>query len=81
MTRPTTKRAAAVLALLSDRPQTTGDLYDRMGYLALVRVGLVPYDAFRATLAELEQAGLATSETSEEGPTWWRRTAPPDVGG
>ncbi len=77
MTRLTTQRSAAVLALLSDAPQTTGDLYDRMGYAALVRVGLVPYDAFRATLADLEQAGLATSQTSEEGPTWWRRAGAP----
>jgi len=77
VTRPATRRAAALLALLSDRPQTTGDLYDRMGYPALVRLGLVPYDAFRATLADLEREGFAVSETSEEGPTWWRRTAPP----
>ncbi len=70
-----------MLDLLSDVPQTTGDLYDRMGYAALVRIGLVPYDAFRATLAELERAGLAVSETSEEGPTSWRRLAPPGPDG
>ncbi len=79
MTSAPTPRSAAVLALLGDVPQTTGDLYDRMGYPTLVRVGLVPYDDFRAALAELERAGLATSETSEEGPTWWR-AAPPASG-
>jgi hypothetical protein len=76
MSRPSA-RSAALLELLGEEPQTTGDLYDRMGYATLVRIGLVPYDAFRAALAELERDGLATSETSEEGPTWWRRAAPP----
>jgi hypothetical protein len=70
-------RASALLAVLTDRPTSTSELYDRVGYAALVRIGLVPYDAFRAELAKLQGAGLAHSATDEDGATVWRLPPPP----
>ena len=54
-------------------PASTSDLYDRVGYATLVRVGLVRYQSFRAELARLEAEGLAASTTGENGATLWRR--------
>jgi hypothetical protein len=68
-------RASALLAVLTDEPTSTSDLYERVGYPTLVRIGLVPYAAFRAELARLSAAGLADFESTEEG-TLWRRSAP-----
>jgi hypothetical protein len=77
-------RSSVLLAALTREPTSTSDLYARVGYLALVRVGLVPYAAFREELAKLSAAGLAESETGCDGSTWWRRAdaSPEDsVGG
>ena len=49
----------AVLDVLTDEPASTSDLYDRMGYPALMRANLIPYPAFREALAALEAEGLA----------------------
>jgi hypothetical protein len=68
--------SSPLLAELTDEPTRTEELYDRVGYLSLVRAGLVPYPAFRGALAELEAAGLAVSETAADGSTLWRRTPP-----
>jgi hypothetical protein len=65
---------AVVLAALTDAPTSTSDVYDRVGYPALVRAGLVPYHAFRAELARLSAAGLALSGVDEDGATTWRRS-------
>jgi hypothetical protein len=65
----------ALLGALTDTAQTTEQLYDALGYPALLRVGLIPYKAFRAALAELEAEGLASSGTDEDGATTWRITA------
>jgi hypothetical protein len=56
-----------LLDALSDEPTSTSDLYDRVGYPALVSAGLVPYDAFRAELVKLSTAGLAERGTDEDG--------------
>lgn len=65
-------RSSVVLAAVSDEPTSTSDLYDRVGYLALARAGLIPYAAFRAELVQLSQAGLVRSETGSDGSTlWW----------
>jgi hypothetical protein len=70
-------RASVVLAALSGDPTSTSDLYDRVGYGTLVGVGLVAYEAFRAELVSLSDAGLAEGETPDDGPTMWRlREAP-----
>jgi hypothetical protein len=65
--------ATILLEALTDDPTSTSDLYDRVGYPALVRVGLVPYDAFRAELVKLSAAGLAQRGTDDDGATTWRR--------
>jgi hypothetical protein len=65
-------RASALLAALTDEPTSTSDLYDRVGYPTLIRIGLVPYQAFRAELVKLAAEGLAESETAGDGATMWR---------
>jgi hypothetical protein len=65
-------RESALLAALSSEPVSTSELYERIGYATLTRLGLVPYDAFRAELARLSAAGLAGHETAGDGSTvWW----------
>jgi hypothetical protein len=69
-----------LLHALTSQPTTTSDLYDRVGYPALTRVGLIPYHSFRAELLKLSAAGLAQSEDAPDGSTmWWRGddSAPP----
>ena len=75
-------RASVLLAALTTEPTTTSDLYDRIGYAALTRVGLVPYHAFRAELGKLSAAGLASSAAAPDGSTvWWRADAAPPADG
>jgi hypothetical protein len=70
-------RESVLLAGLSTDPVSTSDLYERIGYRALTGLGLVPYPAFRDTLAELEASGLARSATADDGSTvWWLAAAP-----
>jgi hypothetical protein len=69
-------RESALLAALSSEPVSTSVLYDRIGYATLTRLGLVPYDAFRAELARLSAAGLAAHETAGDGSTVWRLAEP-----
>ena len=58
---------------MTTEPTSTSDLYDRIGYPALTRVGLIPYETFRAELAKLSTAGLASSQEAPDGSTlWWR---------
>ena len=64
-------RESVLLAELSTDPVSTSDLYERIGYSALTRLGLVPYPAFRDALGELEAAGLARSATADDGSTVW----------
>jgi hypothetical protein len=73
-----TAAASTVLGALTDEPTSTDDLYARVGYPALVRIGLVPYDAFRAELVRLSKQGMAESRTDEDGATTWRRPAQED---
>jgi hypothetical protein len=68
-------RTSVLLTALTDQPATTSDVYDRVGYAALVRIGLVPYEAFRRQLVSLEADGLAASHVGEDGATLWRRRA------
>ena len=66
-------RAAALLAVVGREPENTDELYARLGYPALVGLGLVSYPAFRAELSRLADAGLVSYETAEDGSTrWWR---------
>ncbi len=68
-------RTSVLLAALTSEPTSTSDLYARVGYLELTRVGLVPYPAFRAELDKLAAAGLADHTTSPDGSTLWTRGA------
>jgi hypothetical protein len=69
-------RAAAVLAALTEEPASTSELYDRVGYRTLVRVGLVPYQEFRAELVRLAASGMADGDLTAEGATMWRLPRP-----
>lgn len=76
-------RTSVLLGALAGGPASTSDLYTRVGYRALNRVGLVPYDAFRAELVRLKTAGLAQSELGRDESTVWRLAKPrgqPDSG-
>jgi hypothetical protein len=64
-------RASALLAVLTSEPASTSELYDRVGYMTLARVGLVPYEAFRAELARLSAVGVVTSHSAPDGSTVW----------
>ena len=54
----TRARSSVLLAALTSEPTSTSDLYARVGYVALARIGLIPYAAFRAELERLSAAGL-----------------------
>jgi hypothetical protein len=69
-------RWSILVAALGDEPRSTSDLYDRVGYPALMRMGLIQYDAFRGALAALEREGEAQSAPAPDGSTLWRLPAP-----
>jgi hypothetical protein len=72
-------RESEILAVVTVDPTSTSDLYDRMGYPALVRLGLVNYDAFRRELEKLAASGRVARATGEDGATeWWLELAPAD---
>jgi hypothetical protein len=65
-------REAELLAALTSEPTSTTELYERIGYATLTRLGLIPYPAFRQALASLAAAGLAEHDTAQDGSTlWW----------
>jgi hypothetical protein len=66
------RREQAVLSALTTEPISTSDLYDRIGYPALMRAGLIAYREFRSTLVALERAGQVVSGTDDDGATTWR---------
>ena len=68
-------RCSVVLRALGPDPASTSELYDRVGYPDLARVGLIPYAAFRETLVALVAEGSAETETAPDGTArWWRRS-------
>ena len=69
-------RTQALLAALTEEPTSTSDLYDRLGYPQLVRMGLVSYPAFRSALDALAAEGLADREAGGDGATLWRLPPP-----
>jgi hypothetical protein len=74
-------RAATLLAVLTDVPASTSDLYAKVGYVNLVREGLVPYRAFRHALTELVATGDVESFVAADGSTVWRLTGRRDPAG
>jgi hypothetical protein len=72
-------RESELLAVLTSEPTSTSDLYERVGYVTLARLGLIPYPAFRDALAKLSASGLARQETAQDGSTvWWVAEGPPN---
>lgn len=70
-------RESELLAALTSEPTSTSDLYERIGYRTLTRLGLIPYPAFRQELAKLSASGLAQHDVVEDGSTvWWVAEAP-----
>jgi hypothetical protein len=74
-------RESVLLGALTTEPTSTSDLYERVGYGALARIGLIPYHAFRAELARLESTGAVESETGNDGSTMWRIAPEPQPDG
>jgi len=74
-------RATVLLGALTGEPASTSELYSRVGYAALTRVGLVPYEAFRAELGKLSAAGRAQREVGRDGSSTWRLVLPSDEPG
>jgi hypothetical protein len=68
-------RASALSDALRAGPATTSELYDRVGYATLTRLGLIPYAAFRAELVELAAAGEVEQDTAPDGSALWRLKA------
>jgi hypothetical protein len=68
-------RASELLAAVTSEPTSTSELYERVGYAQLTRMGLIPYEAFRAELVKLSAAGMIDSHTAGDGSTMWRRNA------
>lgn len=68
-------RASALMAVVTAEPASTSELYERIGYPTLARIGLIPYHAFRAELAALAATGAIESATAPDGSTTWRRSA------
>jgi hypothetical protein len=67
--------ASPLMAVVTDEPATTSELYDRVGYPTLARLGLIPYAAFRAALAGLAASGELESRPASDGSTEWRRAS------
>ena len=65
-------REFELLDALRTGPATTSELYDRVGYAALTRLGLIPYAAFRDELVNLASKGEVEQETAPDGSTEWR---------
>jgi DNA-binding PadR family transcriptional regulator len=72
MPRTSAAGPLAVLSVLTDAPTATADLYEQVGYVGLMRAGLIPYRAFKNALVELQAEGLAKSMRAEDESTvWW----------
>ena len=68
------RTSESLLAIVSAEPASTDELYDRVGYPTLARLGLIPYRAFRDALARLAATGVIESHTAPDGSTMWRRS-------
>jgi hypothetical protein len=75
------ERTSALMAVITSEPASTSELYDRVGYTTLARLGLIPYHAFRAELAAMAATGAIESDTAPDGSTIWRRAGEADASG
>jgi hypothetical protein len=69
-------RESILIAAITNDPATTSELYDRVGYPALARLGLIPYKAFRDALVQLAASGTIEPGAAPDGSTTWRRPDP-----
>ena len=68
-------RTSALMAVITADPISTDELYERVGYPTLARLGLIPYPAFREALVALAATGAIEGHTGPDGSTMWRRVA------
>ena len=68
------------MAVTTGEPVSTSELYERVGYPTLARLGLIPYGAFREALVTLKSAGTIESDTASDGSTMWRRCSESELG-
>lgn len=68
-------QTSRLLAVITAEPASTSELYDRVGYPTLTRLGLIPYAAFRAALERLAATGAIEAQTAADGATTWSRSA------
>jgi hypothetical protein len=68
-------RESVLLGVLTIDPTSTSDLYERVGYGALVEVGMISYHEFRGELEKLEGGGIVASEAGADGSTMWSLTS------
>ena len=61
------------MAVITTEPTSTSELYQRVGYRTLARLGLIPYQAFRDALERLAATGAIEGQTAPDGSTMWRR--------
>ncbi len=66
-------RASVLLDALGAEPISTDDLYARIGYPVLARIGLISYPAFRQELDKLAAAGVVDAQAGRDGSTLWTR--------
>ena len=62
MSRTSARGPLTALHVLTDEPVSTSDLYELVGYPALMRAGMIPYRSFRSALVQLlheDRAALA----------------------
>ena len=72
---PPVSRTSALIAVITTEPASTSDLYERVGYPTLARLGLIPYAAFRDALARLAATGAIAGQPGADGSTMWHRVA------
>jgi hypothetical protein len=65
-------RESMILSAATAEPSTTSELYDRIGYPALLQIGLIPYEAFRGELARLAALGMLERGEADDGTTTWQ---------
>lgn len=63
------------MGVLTIDPTSTSDLYERVGYRTLAKVGMISYHEFRGELEKLEGAGIVTSDAGADGSTIWSLTS------
>ena len=68
-------RTSSLMAVVTTEPASTSELYERVGYAELARLGLIPYRSFREALVGLAATGAIESHTGPDGSTMWHRSA------